>query len=144
MKVSARQGGFTPIDWAVLVTILAILAAFAIPRFVSLETQARTASRDALAGSVRSGAALAHALWLANGGTVTSVTMQGEVIEMVNGYPDVATIDNTLVDVAGYSYTVAGVTGTFANTSFATCTVTYKEAPANGAPPTITVDAGSC
>jgi MSHA pilin protein MshA len=143
MKVSARQGGFALIDWAVLITILGILAAFAIPRFVSLETQARTASRDALAGSVRSGAALAHALWLANGGTVASVTMQGQVIEMVNGYPNVATIDNTLVDVTGYRYTVADATGTFANASFATCTVTYKEATGDGAP-TIAVGAGTC
>ena len=76
MKVSARQGGFTLIELVVVITILGILAAFAIPRFVSLETRARTASRDALAGSVRSGAALAHALWLANGGAAATVNME--------------------------------------------------------------------
>jgi MSHA pilin protein MshA len=143
MKVSARQGGFTLIELVVIITILGILAAFAIPRFMSLEARARMASRDALAGSVRSGAALAHALWLANGGAAATVTMEGQVIAMVNGYPDLATIDDTLVDLSGYDYTVAGATGTFANTSFATCTATYQEAPVNGAP-TIGVGTGAC
>jgi MSHA pilin protein MshA len=142
MKVSAQQGGFTLIELVVVITILGILAAFAIPRFVGLEVQARTASRDALAGSVRSGAALAHALWLANGGAAATVTMEGQVITMVNGYPDLATVDNTLVDISGYNYTVAGATGTFASTSLATCRVTYQQAPVNGAP-TIAV-LGAC
>jgi MSHA pilin protein MshA len=142
MKVSAQQGGFTLIELVVVITILGILAAFAIPRFVGLEVQARTASRDALAGSVRSGAALAHALWLANGGAAATVTMEGNVITMVNGYPNLATIDDTLVDISGYNYTVAGATGTFASTSLATCRVTYQQAPANGAP-TIAV-LGAC
>ena len=61
------QGGFTLIELVVVVTILGILAAFAVPRFASLEGQARLASTQALAGSVRSGASLAHALWLAQG-----------------------------------------------------------------------------
>ena len=144
MKVSARQGGFTLIELVVVITILGILAAFAIPRFVSLETRARTASRDALAGSVRSGAALAHALWLANGGAAATVNMEGQVIGMVFGYPDLATIDNTLVDISGYTYTVAGATGTFASTSLATCTVTYQQAPAANGAPTIAVGGGAC
>ena len=53
MKVSARRGGFTLIELVVIITILGILAAFAIPRFMSLEARARMASRDSLAGSLR-------------------------------------------------------------------------------------------
>ena len=79
MKRSFRQGGFTLIELVVVITILGILAAFAIPRFVSLESQARTASRDAMLGSLRSGAALAHALWMANGQT-SPVTMEGKSV----------------------------------------------------------------
>ena len=74
--------------------ILGILAAFAVPRFASLEGQARLASTQALAGSVRSGAALAHALWLAQGDPASaSVTMEGQPIAMAFGYPDAAAIE---------------------------------------------------
>ena len=91
------NGGFTLIELVVVITILGILAAFAVPRFASLEGQERLASTQALAGSIRSGAALAHAVWLAQGDPAsTSVTMEGQPITMAFGYPDAATIDGTL------------------------------------------------
>jgi len=129
------------IELVVVITILGILAAFAVPRFASLEVQARTASRDAIGGSVRSGAALAHALWLAQGQPAT-VTMEGQVITMVNGYPNLATIDDTISDLTGFTY--APATGVFLRTGgAATCTVTYAQAPAANTSPTIT-NGGVC
>jgi MSHA pilin protein MshA len=133
MKGSVRQGGFTLIELVVVITILGILAAFAVPRFVALEGQARTASRDALAGSVRSAAALAHAMWLATG-QASPVVMEGQNIVITNGYPDVATIDNALVEFSGFTYDGAGVF-----TSVAGCTVTYAPPPAANGAPSITV-----
>src|SRR5688572_32583929 len=86
------QDGFTLIELVVVITILGILAAFAVPRFASLEGQARVAATQSLAGSLRSGASLAHALWLAQGDpNAASVTMEGQVIAIVNGYPDAET-----------------------------------------------------
>ncbi len=141
MKRNLAQGGFTLIELVVVITILGILAAFAVPRFVSLETQARTAAIQALAGSVRSGAALSHALWLAQGQT-SPVTMENQSITMVNGYPDLGTIDDTLADTSGFSYDAG--TGVFAKTGASgTCTVTYAQAAANGAPG-VTVDTTGC
>jgi MSHA pilin protein MshA len=142
MKGSAKQGGFTLIELAVVITILAILAAFAIPRFVSLEAQARTASRNALMGSLRSGAALAHALWMANN-QVGPITMEGKSITIVNGYPSAGTIANTLADTSGYTMTTAGTAATFESASLATCTASYTQAPANAAP-VIAAGAGAC
>ncbi len=140
MNGSAKQRGFTLIELVVVITILGILAAFAVPRFARLEVQARTASRDAIGGSIRAGAALSHALWLASGQPAT-VTMEGAVITMVNGYPNLATIDDTLSDLTGFTYTPG--TGVFLRTGgAATCTMTYAQAPANGAP-TITTG-GAC
>lgn len=134
MRANGSQSGFTLIELVVVITILGILAAFAVPRFASLEVQARTAARDALAGSVRSGAALSHALWLATG-QVSPVTMEGKSIVMVNGYPDLATIGDTIGDLAGFTYAA----GTFTKTGgAATCTVTYAEAAAPNTAPTIT------
>ena len=135
--------GFTLIELVVVITILGILAAFAIPRFANLETEARIAAVQGLAGSVRSGAALAHSLSLAQGlGPADSVSMEGTAIAMANRYPEDTSINSTLVDFTGFAFAAGVFTKTGANTP-ANCSVTYAEAPANGAP-TVTVDVSDC
>jgi MSHA pilin protein MshA len=141
MSSNVKQGGFTLIELVVVITILGILAAFAVPRFASLEGQARLAATQSIGGSVRSGAALAHALWLAQGDpTSTSVTMEGQAITMSNGYPNAATIANTLAENPPSGFVVTpGATTTFAKANsagvaIANCLVTYTPAAANSAP----------
>ena len=149
MDKSNTQKGFTLIELVVVITILGILAAFAIPRFASLEGQARVAAVQGMAGSLRSGAALAHALWLAQGNPAsTTVTMEGQTITMANGYPNIATVERTIVDTSGFAMTNNGGNRRFTKTSpagtpIANCFATYQPAPANGAP-TVTVTSGGC
>ncbi len=135
--------GFTLIELVVVITILGILAAFAFPRFAALEIEAREAVTEGLAGSVRSAYSLSHGLSLAQG-TPATVTMEGQVITMVNGYPDLATIDDTLVDFTGFTFDP--LTGIFTKDGAATpanCSVDYDEAGAGGSP-TVTVDITAC
>jgi MSHA pilin protein MshA len=133
--------GFTLMEVAVVVTILAILAVFAVPRLVAIKAESRTAAVEALADSVRSGAALAHTLWLARG-RPTSVTLDGRKVAIVNGYPDLATIDATVANTSGFTYSSA--TGVFARSDAAgPCTVTYIVAAVDGSP-SIAVQTTGC
>jgi MSHA pilin protein MshA len=135
--------GFTLIELVVVITILGILAAFAIPRFANLEVEARIAAVQGLAGSVRSGATLAHSLSLAQGlAPGDPVSMEGTPITMANRYPEDTSINSTLVDTTGFGF-AAGVFTKLGATTPANCSVTYVEAPANGSP-TVTVDVSDC
>ena len=144
------EGGFSWIELLVVVTILGILAVFAVPRFASLEGQARLAATQTLAGSVRSGAALAHALWLAEGNPASpSVTMEGQAITMVFGYPDAATIESTLIEYSGFKLTTPGGSAVFTmesptGTPVANCFVTYTPPATADQAPQIVATTGGC
>jgi MSHA pilin protein MshA len=148
MRMQAKQSGFTLIELVVVITILAILAAFAVPRFASLEVEARSAATTALGGSVRSAAALSHALWLAQG-QPASVSMEGVSIAIVDGYPDESSIASTLASLDGFVFDDSGSPSVFSKTNdgtnpIANCDVSYTE-PANpGEAPSIQVDTSGC
>jgi MSHA pilin protein MshA len=138
---SNKTAGFTLIELVVVITILGILAAFAVPRFTAIEGRARQAAVQGLAGSVRSAATLAHSMWLVSGSPAT-ILMEGQTITMVNGYPNRATIDDALADLSGFAY--AQGTGVFSKTGATTpanCSVTYTAPAAANTAPTITVPA---
>jgi MSHA pilin protein MshA len=143
MKTEAQKG-FTLIELVVVIALLGILAAFAIPRFASLESEARSAVTQGLSGSVRSAAAMAHGLHLATG--AASVDMEGNTIAIVNGYPSAATIIDTLADATGFDApVVAAGTATIAKTGApGACEVVYTEPAAAGSPPSVVVDVSGC
>jgi MSHA pilin protein MshA len=104
-----QQSGFTLIELVVVIVILGLLAATALPRFVNLTGQARVASLQGIAGAVASGAALARAQWLVDGTGAGSVTVDGQVVTVTtSGYPDNAGIGNMITNLQGFTYDGAG------------------------------------
>ena len=73
-----RVSGFTLIELIMVIVILGVLSAFALPRFADLGGDARLASLNALAGTLRSSSNIAHAQQLADGNSpVVSVVATG-------------------------------------------------------------------
>lgn len=141
------QQGFTLIELVVVIVILGILAAFAIPRFININVEARQAAVQGLAGSLRSATALLHGLAVARNAADGTITLEGQAIDMANFYPKAtaAGIGRSLNNLDGFDSDApaAGQIRYFPKSTpadKAMCSVTYKEAGA-GEAATVTVPA---
>lgn len=153
-----QQAGFTLIELVMVIVILGILAAVALPRFADLRGDAIAANANALRGSVSSAASIAHSAFLI---TPTTATIEGVAVTYVNGYPNSATI-GPLAGVSAADYTtIPASTAATANspattatqaafipvavagtTAGLTCYVMYTEAGVGAAPTVAAVTTG--
>ncbi|MHB0820532.1 pilin [Stutzerimonas stutzeri] len=139
-----QQSGFTMIELIMVIVILGILAAFALPRFADFGGDARVSTVNGIGGALRSAAAIAHAQQLVDGGAHgASVTLEGQTITMIGGFPTadedgiVAAAQVDSVTVTGGADT-AGATITFTPSGGgATCQVTYTAATPAGTDPAV-------
>ena len=76
-KTGRLDQGFTMIELIVVIVIIGILAAIAVPRFMDLQGQAQRSVRDGLTSNLRSAATLAYAQAAVNNtiGTLDATTV---------------------------------------------------------------------
>jgi MSHA pilin protein MshA len=110
--MTKSQKGFTLIELVIVIVILGLLAALAIPKYIALQQQARIAAVNGMAGGLRGAVALARGQYLATGNmAAATVTMDGTAVacNVGTGIPTgvAAGITAAMQDTTGFFITYA-------------------------------------
>lgn len=154
-----RNAGFTLIELIIVIVILGILAVTAAPKFINLQNDARKSTVTAMAGSVKSAAAMTYskAVLAGKDGAQSgkTVTVDGNSVALVWGYPDASSTGLAyVIDAPSTDWTPTpgtSATGSYILTpvgmtsgASATCKVTYTPSATSGSAPTVVATTDGC
>ncbi|QFI36476.1 type II secretion system protein [Moritella marina ATCC 15381] len=89
----AKSKGFTLIELVIVIIVLGVLAATAVPKFINLRADSKAATLEAIRGSMESAMQLVYAKAAIEGKTTgeAEITINGVQVPIYNGYPAFAT-----------------------------------------------------
>jgi len=137
-----KQNGFTLIELVIVIIVLGILAATAVPKFINLQDDARASVVKGAEGAINSAANIVYSKAAIEGvENLASASAAG--ITVVNGYPSASDLES-VVDFSDDFTTVPGSTNASLVMSFpgTTCTLTYTEAATSVAVYTVSNSCG--
>ena len=149
----AVETGFTLVEMVVVIVVLGIIAAEAMPHFTDLGREARVAVVKRTAGNLRSGAELVHAkaavMIPAQLGQYGTVPVQGSSIDTNYGYPNAADVyHKLLIDHSRFTpFSIGSYVTEFRLTAApnpSTCKIIYAAPTAPSHTASTTISTGGC
>lgn len=125
-----RQTGFTLIELIMVIVILGVLSAVAIPKYLDLKSDANQAAVNGVAGSLSSAASVNFAARTANSTNGVAVADCQDVAKALQTYTTGNTYDTALPQNSGGKYTITSAK--LAAGSSGSCTLTFT--PTAGTP----------